>query len=192
MKGTSNGSQQTSASSCAPSTRWPLRGSSGRSGHGRGTWKSGWRALASSISRAVLTRAEFEQITAFLAGQAPALRALGPPVLIHADLTAEHVMLVEERGRWRLSGVLDLADAMTAAAELDLVAPFVELFRGRRGPQRRLMAEAGVSRPAGSFAALFMAVALQHRFMHFDDWFAPEIAASVTDVADVARRAFPD
>jgi len=28
--------------------------------------------------------------------------------------------------------------------------------------------------------------------MHFDDWFAPEIAASVTDVADVARRAFPD
>jgi hygromycin-B 7''-O-kinase len=133
-----------------------------------------------------------EQITAFLAGQAPALRALGPPVLIHADLTAEHVMLVEERGRWRLSGVLDLEDAMTAAAELDLVAPFVELFRGRRGPQRRLMAEAGVSRPAGSFAALFMAVALQHRFMHFDDWFAPEIAASVTDVADVARRAFPD
>jgi len=133
-----------------------------------------------------------EQITAFLDEQSPALRALGPPVLIHADLTAEHVMLVEERGRWRLSGVLDLADAMIAPAELDLVAPFVELFRGRRGAQRRLMAESGVDEPAGSFSALFMAVALQHRFMHFDDWFAAEIEAGLTDLPSIAAAAFPD
>ncbi len=133
-----------------------------------------------------------EQITAFLSTSAAALRALGPPVLIHADLTDDHVMLVEEGGRWRLSGVLDLADAMTAPAELDLIAPFIELFRGRRAPQRRIMAEAGVGEPRGAFSVLFMAVALQHRFMHFDDWFAPEIKAGVTDVADIARRAFPD
>ena len=133
-----------------------------------------------------------EQIVAFLADQAPVLRALGPPQLVHADLTAEHVMLAEAEGRWRLSGVLDLADAMVAPAELDFVAPFVELFRGRRVPQRRLMAESGVRASAMPFSALFMAVALQHRFMHFDDWFAPEIAAGVTDVRTIAAAAFPD
>ena len=37
-----------------------------------------------------------------------------------------------------------------------------------------------------------MAVALQHRFVHFDHWFAAEIKAGVTDVADIARVVFPD
>jgi hygromycin-B 7''-O-kinase len=133
-----------------------------------------------------------EQIDAFLVDHAPALRSLGPPVLVHADLTAEHVLLVEESGRWRLSGVLDLADAMVAPAELDLVAPFVELFRGRRSPQRRLAAEAGVRPSTTPFSELFMAVALQHRFMHFDDWFAPEIAAGLTALPSIAAAAFPD
>jgi hygromycin-B 7''-O-kinase len=136
--------------------------------------------------------ARVEQIVAFLADNAPALRSLGPPELVHADLTAEHVMLARAGGRWRLSGVLDLADAMVAPAELDLVAPFVELFRGRRAPQRRLMAESGVRPSATPFSALFMAVALQHRFMHFDDWFAPEIADGLADLPAIAAAAFPD
>jgi hygromycin-B 7''-O-kinase len=136
--------------------------------------------------------ARVEEIAAFLADQAQALSALGPPVLIHADLTAEHVMLVETDGRWRLSGILDLADAMIAPAELDLVAPFVELFRGRRGPQRRLLAESGVRAVAEPFSQTVMAVALQHRFVHFDHWFAAEIEAGVTDVGEIARVVFPD
>jgi hygromycin-B 7''-O-kinase len=132
-----------------------------------------------------------DQILAFLAAQAPALGALGPPVLVHADLTAEHVMLAEVGGQWRLAGVLDLADAMMAPAELDLVPPFLELFRGRRSLQRRLLAESGVAPPSGSFSELLMAVALQHRFMHFDDWFSAEVASGVTDVTEIARRVFP-
>jgi hygromycin-B 7''-O-kinase len=135
--------------------------------------------------------ARIDQIAAFLAPRAPALRALGPPVLIHADLTAEHIMLGEQGGRWRLSGVLDLADAMIAPAALDLIAPFIELFRERRDPQRRLMAESGV-RVAEPVSQALMAVALQHRFVHFDHWFAAEIKAGVTDVADIARVVFPD
>jgi hypothetical protein len=100
-------------------------------------------------------------------------------------------MLGEQGGRWRLSGVLDLADAMIAPAALDLIAPFIELFRERRDPQRRLMAESGV-RVAEPVSQALMAVALQHRFVHFDHWFAAEIKAGVTDVADIARVVFPD
>ena len=150
---------------------------------------AGVRAL--HASRGVDT-ARIDQIAAFLATRAPMLRALGPPVLIHADLTAEHVMLVEEGGRWRLSGVLDLADAMPAPAELDLVAPCLELFRGRHGAQRRLVAESGVNPGDSPFSQAVMAVALQHRFIHFDHWFAAEIGAGVTEIADIARAAFPD
>jgi hygromycin-B 7''-O-kinase len=133
-----------------------------------------------------------EQITTLLAKREPELRALGPPVLIHADLTDEHIMLVERAGRWRLSGVLDLADAMQAPAALDLISPFVELFRGRRGPQRRLVEECGACVGEGPFSEAVMAVALQHRFVHFDNWFAAEIDAGATDVTDIARAVFPD
>lgn len=132
-----------------------------------------------------------EQITAFLSTSAAALRALGPPVLIHADLTDDHVMLVEHAGRWRLSGILDLADAMMAPAELDLVPPILELFCGRRSLQRRLVEESG-ARIGSPFSVAFMAIALQHRFIHFDNWFKTEIEAGVTDLADIARAVFPD
>jgi hygromycin-B 7''-O-kinase len=74
-------------------------------------------------------------IVRFLAPYRSWLEALGPPVLIHADLTDEHVMLAKRAGRWRVSGVLDLADAMVGPAALDLIAPFVGLFRGQTGPQ---------------------------------------------------------
>jgi hygromycin-B 7''-O-kinase len=136
--------------------------------------------------------ARVEQIMGMLAKREPELRALGPPVLIHADLTAEHIMLVEQAGRWRLSGVLDLADAMLAPAELDLVSPFVELFRGRRDPQRRLVKESGACVGDAPFSEALMVVALQHRFIHFDDWFAAEIKAGLGEIPDIARVAFPD
>jgi len=129
-----------------------------------------------------------DRIAAFLSPYDNALRALGPPVLIHADLTDEHVMLERAGGRWRLAGVLDLADAMTAPAALDLIAPFVGLFRGRAAPQRRLAAAAGV---APLSPEQVMAVALQHRFMHFHDWFASELAGGMVDVGEIARAIFP-
>jgi hygromycin-B 7''-O-kinase len=133
---------------------------------------------------------QVEAIVHFLGPQRAWLEGLGPPVLIHADLTTEHVMLAEVGGRWRLSGVLDLADAMVAPAALDLIPPLLELFRGRAGPQRRLIAAAGVTLPDDPPGAL-MAIALQHRFMHFHDWFRAELAGGLSDVAEIAAAVFP-
>lgn len=127
-------------------------------------------------------------IAAFVARHRAALEALGPPVLIHADLTAEHVMLARGEAGWRLSGVLDLADSTIAPAELDLIAPFVELFRGEGALQARLAAASG----AGPVASeLTMALAMQHRFFRFDEWFAGEIADGCTTIDAVAAAAFP-
>lgn len=71
------------------------------------------------------------QIAELLAREREQLVRLGPPVLVHGDLTPEHVMLQRSSGRWRLSGVLDLADAMLAPAELDAAVPMLDIFRGR-------------------------------------------------------------
>ncbi|MBV8684949.1 MAG: phosphotransferase [Caulobacteraceae bacterium] len=130
-------------------------------------------------------------IVAFLAPRRAWLEALGPPALIHNDLTDEHVMLEERGGRWRVSGVLDLADSMVAPAELDLIGPLLALFRGQGAPQRRLIAAMRVDLPEDDRAGALMALALQHRFMHFHDWFHREIASGLTSVAQVAAAVFP-
>jgi hygromycin-B 7''-O-kinase len=131
-------------------------------------------------------------IVRFLGPRRAWLESLGPRVLIHADLTDEHVLLTEAGGRWRVSGVLDLADAMVAPAELDLIAPLLGLFRGQAGPQRRLIAAVGVELPKDDQPGALMALALQHRFMHFHDWFRAEIASELTNVAGIAAAVFPE
>lgn len=135
--------------------------------------------------------AQVEEIVGFLAPRRGWLEKLGPPVLIHADLTAEHVLLTERGGRWRFCGVLDLADAMVAPAPLDLIPPLLDIFRSRRAPQLRLLATVGGELDAGDRPDALMAVALQHRFMHFHDWFRRELADGITDIGEIAKTVFP-
>jgi hygromycin-B 7''-O-kinase len=137
------------------------------------------------------TRPWAEKLAAFTAAHEPYLRQLGPPVLIHADLTTEHVMLRHLDGVWRLAGVLDLADAMIAPAEMDLIAPCLGPLRGHAAAQRRLMRACRIELAGPARAARLMAVALQHRFVHFHDWFRAEIAGGLTDVAAIAEAVFP-
>jgi hygromycin-B 7''-O-kinase len=133
------------------------------------------------------------QIAALLARERDELVRLGPPVLVHGDLTPEHVMLHRVCGRWRLSGVLDLADAMLAPAELDAAVPMLDIFRGRADLQERLLREAGISPVAEGerLSMLFMAIALLHPFAYFHDWFGGEIEAGLSRIPDIARSAFP-
>jgi hygromycin-B 7''-O-kinase len=134
------------------------------------------------------------QISELLDQQRPRLLRLGPPVLVHADLTPEHIILREGNGRWHLCGILDLADAMIAPAELDAVVPMLDLFRGRRHIQRRLLQETGIECPAPgeSFSAQFMAIALLHPFTFVHDWFEPEIKNGCTRLDEIARLVLPD
>jgi hypothetical protein len=131
------------------------------------------------------------EIVRFLEPRRAWLESLGPPVLTHADLTNEHVLLKELNGSWHLSGVLDLADSMLAPAALDLIAPLLGLFRGHAKIQRRLIAATGVTLPDGDWSGALMAIALQHRFMHFHDWFRSEIASGLRSVAEIAEVVFP-
>lgn len=103
-------------------------------------------------------------------------------------------MLHRVNGRWHLSGVLDLGDAMLAPAELDLTVPLLDIFRGRANPQRRLLREVGIERSAqdSRFPALFMAIALVHPFMFFCDSFNLEIQRGLASIEDIAMFVFPE
>ena len=43
----------------------------------------------------------------------------GPSVLAHCDLTEDHLILIEENGRWRISGLIDYANAHIGLREFD-------------------------------------------------------------------------
>ena len=51
-----------------------------------------------------------------------------PPHLVHADLTADHLLGRLESGRWQTSAIIDWGDAMTGNLLYELVALLVDLF----------------------------------------------------------------
>jgi hygromycin-B 7''-O-kinase len=133
------------------------------------------------------------KICGFLDEHAEMLNSLESVKMIHADLNHEHLMLNEVDGLWRISGVLDLADAMNAPVEMEFILPMLCFFRGNAELQQHLMKEAGCTpRFRGQdYSNLMMTLALQNRFMAFHDWFDRELKNGATSVAEVARVVFP-
>lgn len=55
-----------------------------------------------------------------------------PPVLVTADLTYDHLLIEpEDDGTWRLTGLIDFADAFIGHAPYEFAAPASLLMRGR-------------------------------------------------------------
>ena len=67
------------------------------------------------------------EITAFLKTEAPAYIDAGP-VLVHADIGPGHIYLSRTGNRWRVSGLIDFADAMLAPAEFEWTDGLLYLF----------------------------------------------------------------
>lgn len=62
---------------------------------------------------------------------AAALLSAGPhPVLLHADLSDENVLVERRGGRWGLAGLVDFGDARLGDWDYDLVAPGLHIARG--------------------------------------------------------------
>jgi hygromycin-B 7''-O-kinase len=97
---------------------------------------------------------------------------------IHADLTPENLLLREGGGRWRLSAVIDFADAMAGPPDYDLMVPVSFLAAGDAGLRRALLAGAGVE-DSPERRRRFLGFLLLHRF------------ASVARLLDPARGRSP-
>lgn len=73
------------------------------------------------------------RIPAFVASLPPFDLPAGGPVLVTADLTSDHLLLDRptEDSPWRLTGLIDLADALVGHPLYEFAAPFVFLTGGR-------------------------------------------------------------
>lgn len=87
------------------------------------------------------------------------------PHLIHADLTADHLLGVVENGRFCPTGLIDFGDAMVGNILYELVAVHIDMFRCSK---RLLSAFLNSYELPGSyrdnFAAKAMCMTLLHRF----------------------------
>jgi hypothetical protein len=131
-------------------------------------------------------------IELFVAKYAVHLKALTSAKMIHADLNHEHLLLSQKEGLWRLSGIIDFADAMNAPIEMDFVLPIICFFKGKAESQKVMFESAGVVPrfEKGDYSNVMMALALQNRFIAFHEWFDREIEKGADTVEEVAAAIF--
>jgi hygromycin-B 7''-O-kinase len=66
------------------------------------------------------------------------------PVLVHADITKENLLLTEGVSGWQISGLIDFGDAMMGHPYYDFIAPLAEYTLGRPPLARRLVEAYGL------------------------------------------------
>jgi hygromycin-B 7''-O-kinase len=64
-------------------------------------------------------------------------------VMLHGDVHLGNLLLSQQSGRWRISGLFDFGDAMCGFHEYDFVAPGVLMVQGERELQRVLLSAYG-------------------------------------------------
>jgi hygromycin-B 7''-O-kinase len=78
----------------------------------------------------------------FLADRLPLLPER-PMVFLHGDVHPGNVLLSDEGGRFRVTGLLDFADSLSGLPEYDFVAPGVLMVQGDRSLQRAFLGAYG-------------------------------------------------
>lgn len=134
-----------------------------------------------------------EKILQFVRRYSNDLVKIGPAKLVHADLNHENLMLTQRGDQWRLSGIIDFADAMNAPIEMDFVLPILCFYKGKSHFQNEMFKAAKFTPnyDQKNHSNIMMAIALQNRFIAFHDWFIHEIENGASSVEEVAKSVFP-
>jgi hygromycin-B 7''-O-kinase len=105
------------------------------------------------------------QLDDFLLPISELVDSYSPPHLIHADLTADHVLGRLEGGRWRSLALIDFGDAMIGNLYYELVALHLDLFHAEKPLLAAYLVAYGLDEPARRrLPARAMNMALLHRF----------------------------
>ena len=90
----------------------------------------------------------------------------GSRVLLHTELYAEHVLVLERGGRWTPSACIDFADGRVGPREYEFAASVELIFHGERGLLRSYLLAYGLDARALSpaYSRRLLAWALAHRF----------------------------
>jgi hypothetical protein len=110
----------------------------------------------------LLPEALLSEIELFLTQMMPELEQ-EPAVLVNADLTDDHVLLIREDGRWRLSVIIDWADAEIAPSTYEWIAAWFGFCRMDAAMFQALIAAYS---PEQQFDELFCRKLLAMTFLH--------------------------
>jgi len=106
-----------------------------------------WRGFLERQARASIERQRscgasrgwLESLPAYIAARLPLLETDDRPVFLHGDIHAGNLLLAEEGGRWRITGLIDFGDALCGSKEYEFVAPGVLMVQGDGELQRALL-----------------------------------------------------
>lgn len=84
-----------------------------------------------------------ESLPAYVAGRLELLPAEYKPVLLHGDVHLGNLLLAQENGRWKITGLFDFGDSFCGFHEYDCVAPGVLMVQGSRELQRSFLLSYG-------------------------------------------------
>jgi hygromycin-B 7''-O-kinase len=101
-----------------------------------------------------------QQIPSYLAHAAPLYPPNFTPAIISGDIHGYHLLVQQEHGRWRLSGLFDFDDALLGFHEYDLAATVLFLMAGRSDLLRPFLLTYG-------YAEADLNEALRHRLMAY-------------------------
>jgi hygromycin-B 7''-O-kinase len=99
------------------------------------------------------------------------------PVLVHADITEEQVLVREGPGGWTVSGLIDFGDAMMGHPHYEFIAPLAFFCFGDPGVSRALLEGYGL-RPTRDLEESLTTWCLLHRFGNLSVFLAKHPAAS--------------
>ncbi|HEX8174667.1 MAG TPA: aminoglycoside phosphotransferase family protein [Pyrinomonadaceae bacterium] len=80
-----------------------------------------------------------ESLPDYLDARLEMLPAEYEPVLLHGDAHLGNLLLAQNDGRWRITGLFDFADSLCGFHEYDFVAPGVLMVQGSRELQRAML-----------------------------------------------------
>ncbi|MHC4959624.1 MAG: phosphotransferase family protein [Planctomycetota bacterium] len=89
------------------------------------------------------------------------------PVLLHADVTDDHILLSEQDGRWEVTGLIDFGDAMAGHRDYEFIAPLAFYTLGEPALSRRLVEAYGLD-PTPELADRLTTYCLLHKFGKLD------------------------
>jgi hygromycin-B 7''-O-kinase len=105
------------------------------------------------------------------------------PSLIHADLTADHLLGRWVEGRWHSLGLIDFGDARAGNLEYELAALHLDLFHADREMLAAFLESYRFSPPAG-FSRRMLAYSLLHEFNVFGPYAGEIRARRLEDLAE--------
>lgn len=134
-----------------------------------------------------------DQIDGYLAPTADLIDATRPPHVIHADITADHILGVQEADGWRTTALIDFGDAMVGDHLYELVALHLDVFQADRTLLAEYLDAYGVSEEfRAGLPHRALTTALLHRFDVVSSLAGregdPLLAMTLDDLADSVWR----